>query len=540
MIELILIPLALAFGTFMMRLPFALTRTGDDWMSEYMVRNQIRRSFNYDLEDATVPSYVGYPVLQYWILSKFRNEIRSKVAMLANAFYDAITCILLFSLAYWWFSLGQEHARAVLSAAAVGLLFVTSPLLLPTTPRLSGIKSRSLGLMFLFAYFVSILAVFQTGDPVFYGAVVVFGIGVLISSQMAIQAMFLFAPVMAAAMWSPIPLYALGAALGVGLAIPKLGVAKILTMRWHHMRWYIRNLRVTVPSGRNKLVDVLSLPKDLFTNFPKALATLLFRNSIFIALLSAPELVFLIVLLAGKLSASDFTQVPILASLPLHEKFALSVLAGGIFAFALTSLRAFLFIGEAERYLEFTQPFMAIAVVSAAGDDIQAWSILAGLVGFRIAICYLNHYYAVSGQYRKAFAPLGENKNVKDILDRLRKIRDEEGEIRVLTLPVKLSFLLSAELGDPRIKFHHLWMIAKSGGQGFEYMERDFPGYLLPRVDLEYFAKNYRIYYFVVEKRGLVPQLVERLANYPCVYQNDAFAILVTIPRSAIEKQRPV
>jgi hypothetical protein len=97
---------------------------------------------------------------------------------------------------------------------------------------------------------------------------------------------------------------------------------------------------------------------------------------------------------------------------------------------------------------------------------------------------------------------------MKEVVVFLSKIKNESP---VLTVPAKLSYILSFYSENPSVRFFH--MFVNQGKSGFNYMLEDLKIYNWPNADVQYWRKKYAVRYFILAKNHLV-QAAKREINY--------------------------
>jgi hypothetical protein len=512
---------ALFACSFAIRIPFTLIRTGDDWVSAWVLRNQRRRLFSYDFDDGLRPAFFGYPPLHFIFMLAFPEKHRTRAGILLSPAYDAILAVLLL------LGVGFGAARLLPGvddptglALAVALLYATSPVLTPTSTRLSGLKTRSLGCLLFFLYFTAFAVAYVGDQPGFYVVAFACGLLIILGSQMALQAWFFSSLALSLFYLDPVAFGLFVLTCAVGWFIPGLGIDKILRTRLHHMRWYARSMGATIIGDRNQPREMLRTPLYLFTDRDRFLTQLLLKNSIYIALVSNVPLLLLVWWVVG--------DGAVRATLWQHDMlhYCIGMTLGGLLGFAVTSLRWFLFIGEAERYLEFSLPFSCLLVVAAAGAAGAHPALLVLAVMLQLAVMFLIFYFVKRNEFRSVFSDQALVPDLRELSRYLRAAANEKGEIRTVVLPVKQSFQLSTTVADPRIKYLHMWMC---GDDGFDYMREDMPDYFYPLPDPQYYRDKYRADCFILEKPHLAKvqkQFLPAMQGGEVWFQNKTYVVV--------------
>jgi hypothetical protein len=106
-------------------------------------------------------------------------------------------------------------------------------------------------------------------------------------------------------------------------------------------------------------------------------------------------------------------------------------------------------------------------------------------------------------------------------------------EPRILTIPTKLAFLVSAYCEQPGVKFCYDWMTEEPGGLVYMLAEREV--YQYPKSDLAYFSKKYGINTLFIEKKYLPKAtgfgIRYALDKLDLLYENEVYSIHRLTPK---------
>lgn len=512
--------LILFLFTFAIRIPFTMGRTGDEWISNYIIEQQRRKPLTCELPDAVKEgSFFGYPPLFFWLVTLFPRRASTRWGILLGLFFDAVLAVILFGLAFAYCSqLGFGSNRSYEIAVLVGMLYSTSPLLMPAHARLAGIKARTFGSFLFFLYFI-FLGLGMLKHPAFHGAALVAGVLTIWGAQMALQGLAFGSLFLAILLFDPRPLAVYAAVLLIGWFLPFGPGKPVLRMRIAHMWWYRRNMKYSgVVERRNRLKDLLSLPADLLRNFRKALATITANNSI-------------LILLTGMFTLPVFISFWWLTPLgdtvssdpALRYSWAISLAMAG--ASVLTSTRPFLYLGEAERYMEFALPFFSFLFVVSLRDVIDT-PVMILLIAAQLTLTTMNFCYWMHNWFNQTWGELENDPHMLDVIKALESQKRTGAELRVVAYPSKLSYQIACMAPQLGARFVHLWMCEKSGG--LRDMENDFPEYFFPRKDLDFYHRKYGVSLCVLGTNYLNPPggQFTQIGGFPVLYQNKKYAIL--------------
>jgi len=500
--------------SFLIRLPFVLAHTSDEWITWCIIDQQHGRKLHYDITDSVFEGYFATPKLQYYFISRFPKRLWSFVGNLLNIVYDCIAVLLVYFLSSLFFSHYTYTVDTYVMKPAmwVALLYSTTPILLPVTARLKGIKARTLGNLLSLIYFVTFGIAYTTDYQFLYIVTLIAGILTFLSSAFAAQNLALVSLCLSVFYFDWIPLSVFLLTLLVSMLVPGAGVKKILLYKLHHYRWYMKNYKGTAVEERNKLRDFLLFPKYLFVDPVKFLDLTFLRLSPVIALYSVPGLVLLIYFLLVK---QDTLGLYLSDSI---TRYSFMIVSASMLIFILTSLKWLLFLGQAERYFEYSAPFFSLLLTFHLVAEKSSALSLFVLFILHISIIIVIFCYVM----RKDFAiNLRYSSQQNTLLDEF--LLSLEYEIRILTIPLKYSYALSSQFQNLNFKFFH--MFVSQGKRGFRYMEEDLEKYNWPRNDLNHFKEKYGINTIVARKSvletALEQGLYEELAQQQPIFENE-------------------
>lgn len=507
--------------SFLMRLPFLLIETSDEWNTWWIIKQQKGRKLHYDLPDSLIEGTMPFPKLQYFLVSRFPERYWGIIGNSTNIIYDIFSIILTYILAHFLFSLMHINTSNLMisPAAWVTLLYSITPIMLPVTGRLKGIKARTLGTFLSLIYFLSFGAGYITGNIFFYLGSIVSGILIIISSIFALQNIALISLCLSILFLDWIPLVVFIITLIISMTIPVFVVKKILSQKFNHFRWYVRNYAGTTAAGRNAIKDMLLLPVYLFKSPSKFFDQVFKRNTLVIALYSVPTLFILLYWL--------YTEKNLFALFLSNHilRYVAAVIASSIIIFILTSLKPFLFLGQAERYFEYSAPFICFLFIYSVIKIETPTFFLIPLFLFQICIILCTFVYSMYNAFSKALKSPLTSKDMENLVEYIKKL---DGSIRILTIPAKFAMVLSYHVDNFQTRFYYIF-VNPSKGKGFDYMNDDLVAHRFPRSDIEYFKNKYDVNTIVVYKKALVTAqkrgLVYNLTNENRVFENHEYAV---------------
>jgi len=304
------------------------------------------------------------------------------------------------------------------------------------------------------------------------------------------QVMVFFSVILSMIYLSAIPLVTLGLVFSLGMIAPFFGIREILKFKINHYIWYTKNYqRGTTPSERNRLHDIIRYPFYLFSD-PKKFYELTFKRlTLVIAAFSLPTLIFLFVFIA-----SDYGLFLDLLGNDI-VKYLFSISLSSLIVFALTSIKWLSFLGEAERYFEYSTGAIIILFV-LFGIEYGYDSLLVYMIIYHVCIIVANLIASLKRLIKNALK-IEEDQNFKELLEFL----NAKAQRRVLSIPTKLNFKLSACSHD-NLAFYYQFL-TENKIDGFKRQQEDEMLYNFVRPDFDYFIQNYDIDTIVVEKRAL-------------------------------------
>jgi hypothetical protein len=422
-------------------------------------------------------------LMSEWSYPKFYHSI---AALLPARFFPLADRFMgpffdgLFSLAIFWSLLWTTQDRLV--AASMVLVFIFTPSfssVITLGPRMSSFTPRGFSEIMTNLYWLAYLFFCAHPHAGWFGLTVLCGAIVFWSSRFSVQALILTTLPLCVFAWDLRPLLFLACSFALAMLIARQVVWRSLSQQFSHLKWYcIQNLKgLMTVSDRN---SIRLMWKALRAGQVRTLVNLLLvHNSYFIAVVRFPLAVIALGLVVyrmylGGLSALDPAPALILA---------------GFSIFLLTSQKWFLFIGEAERYLN----HIAIAILLYSAMTIYPYAIWLCLWGAAYSLFDLGLAYYM------------ERKDAK--LERSDRIIDalkaEQNRCNVLEIPYGIS-------GGYRIivETHHNWLYhvfwsAAERKTFTEYMTK------YPTMDIQQLPKvisEYKIQIVLVDTRPYSPE----------------------------------
>jgi len=299
------------------------------------------------LKELVLPGIYDYPPLLHYLWAIFPLKQHLKVERWSSAFIDALHAIVVYFFSGYFFSMIPSLENQSFMAFNSALLFIMSPALLTigTGPRAYQGTPRTLGeLLFSLTMCFSLMG-YLNGTLIPFFLAMLFGALLCLTSKFAVQAMVFFYLIFALVTFKGYWIMLLVGILFAALVISKGHYAKVACGHFEHSRYYLRAIskRFYLLTKRNSWKELKQTAHTIFKNPVNAAKSLFFYHS-WIHLLVNHPLLFGVLFISITKSPKGDQEISLLL---------LIWIAAGLIAFILTSLKPFLFLGEAERYLEY-------------------------------------------------------------------------------------------------------------------------------------------------------------------------------------------
>lgn len=432
--------------------------------------------------------FVGYPPIPHVFLARLPERWAMPAGIALNYAYDLLAIVAFYFIADWADArfAYPRLSPALSNAALFTLVYATSPILHPVTARLTAMGGRSLGGLLTFVYFVCFGAARVFEVPLGYAACVPFGIATLLCSQFGLQVLALFSLGLSLYFLSLVPLGVFLASVAVGLAVPGLGLRRQLQAKLAHYRWYLTDFPGRTIDDRNSLAILIRLPLHALRDPNKAITFLFYKLTPFILLYSVP-----ILLLIGIGLWTEPGTWSRLRGLPIQD-FCLGISLVSLGVFALTSVRPFLFLGQAERYFEYSLPFvtlLAADVMIHGGYGVEGWG---ALILLQLGLCLVNLLVAnravLTGRKQRS-----EASGIQEVIEFL----SAQPPRRIVCIPTKLGSRIGVD-ADPRHALYYFGLFRD--GSGLQHYFEDHIAHHLMKPDLGHFAEVHGIDTIVAER----------------------------------------
>jgi hypothetical protein len=457
----------------------------------YIKTQQNRKYLNFTFFGALIDSKIGYPRLQHFIISRFPQRKWFLVGNILIVLYDLIQIVLVYTLSSYVLDIvhpeqTQYSLSTVLSYSGwIALLFSSSPIFFPISARLTGLgNARTVGNLFLLLLMVTWLPI-QLFE-MYYLLPVAFILVCLIilSSLFALQVMLFNFIFLSIFYLSFVPIAFILLSIGLAYFLP-IRAKDVLLFKYNHWRWFFKNAQEgTTAYNRNKFKDFISLPIYFIKDVNFFLYKIIKHLTPVILLYSVPSIILYYInwgVFEGNVVLTYFDYI-FLASL---------------LSFGLTSLRPLSFLGEAERYLEYSMSFLSVLIVELMFLGNISEKILMLLFIIHLSIIFFIFTYR-NQKYLPAIGMKEEDKN--EPLESLIDFLQPEEEANLLVVPIKHSRYLSYKTFDlEHIKFYQRFMNPENGYESFA-KETKKGSIEVPISDIEFFKRKYNVNYLLFLK----------------------------------------
>ena len=506
----------------MLRLLFVPTPSSDNWVHLWMTLKCRRGGLgSHGAFNSLIPGTVGYPSLSHCIVGCFPERLRIAAGYALNILYDCLSISLVYVVARYLFLHVWPDGRSngvFAPHVAATLIFGTMPVLLPIAGRVKNFGGRTSGGLLVLIYFILFGWAFLWRMPLLFVACIPVGVAAVMASQFATQTLVFFSVGLSICYLSLIPLAVLMGVFACGCAIGPLGVRRILDFMLNHYIWYVRVARKTVfMSQRNVLYDILRLPIYLFRR-PARFLQLCFTGI-------TPIIILYMVPVLWWFAYWAIVDVNSLAFV-LKGKvtyYLFSLVATSAVVAVLTSLRPLLFLGESERYFEYSAPALALLFVLHLGETGTPLSAAFWLVLVHIILILGTWSMLMRGETARHLKAVGATG-----LDEVAEFLVARGAARVVTIPTKLAFALACRVPADEVLFYYDW-VCTGRLDGFGYMLEDEILYSHIRPDFRHFRDKYDVT-TVAARKSAVASIKKEGVDYSLegvapVFQNAEYAV---------------
>lgn len=335
-------------------------------------------------------SNFAYPQLVHWIFSFF------PITVITKRYYILGIGINLISFSVHLLICKHYHDNLI-SGLSIYKYYIYCGILYILTPfnwtewnaKNSGISIRGIGILLIYLYTMVISNYARHDNIISFMMIIGVSLLVLLSSQMALQFVLLSLPVYAFFLSSTVLLMVPLVSTGLFFAFfPKIAQSFFKGQFWHKYIYFKYMAKIFILKVRPSIWRdfVWDFWKNMKSSLIKGLLYIYYNPLISISL-SIPLLPLLIFYIIYKRSGIMFN---------IGEFHIILPVVVSLIVFLFTSFRCTRFLGEPERYVEFSLPYIIISSVCLFTDVIEsAFHILIGLsiililLNFRISLMKL-------------------------------------------------------------------------------------------------------------------------------------------------------
>jgi hypothetical protein len=372
--------------------------------------------FPQTLDQFLLPGIYDYPPLFHYLLAFFPQSWHLKIERWTSAVFDAMLSIVVYVFSIYCLREANLIQDTTSIALWISTLFILSPSLtvVGTGPRAYQGTPRTLGeLFFMLSLSCSIIHFFDGGLIFLLGAGF-FGGFLLLTSKFGTQVFVFFFLIFLLWFREGTWLIVLILSFLVAWLFSWGHYKDIFLGHWEHCKYYRKAIsrRFYLVTNKNRWANFLSVFKEFRREPVKAARIILMDNTYVLLLLKNPQLVCLLFLFL--FTKSIYTSI---------SAFFVVWTGAGILVFFLTSLKPLLFLGEADRYLEYSL-FPQLLLITVSG---YAFPLFYWIVGYEILL-YCVFVAGFIYQYSQKAKDLPEFEEMVDF------IRSDEGIKRILPI----------------------------------------------------------------------------------------------------------
>jgi len=413
----LIVLLGIALGTRILPRLFCIEARGMDAYYHLFAAGRIRENafrFPHTLEAFLLPGIYDYPPFFHYLLAFFPKSWHLEIERWVSAVCDALHGLVVYIFSIYCLREAHFVQDPTSIALWVTVLFLLSPALtyIGTGPRAYQGTPRTLGeLFFMLCISCSTIYFFQEGFIFLLGASF-FGGLLLLTSKFGAQVFILFYLIFLfwfrEATWMMVLLTSFLVAWLFSWGHYK----DILLGHLEHCQYYRKAIshRFYMVKDKNQWANLTNLFKEFSRAPSKAARIILTDNTYILLLLKNPQLVYLLFLF--------------LCTKPTYSTISIFLfvwIAAGVLVFFLTSLKPLLFLGEADRYLEYAL-FPQLLLITVLGNPFPFFYWLAGyeILLYGVFIAGFIHQYSQKAkdlpEFKEMVAFIRSDKSIQRIL----------------------------------------------------------------------------------------------------------------------------
>lgn len=490
-----------------------------DQSYHFLFAEEIRRNkFKYPktLKGFLLPGVYDYPPLFHYLLALFPRTKREQLRPFFSAIIDTVHVLVIYVCVLYIAQMPELAGYITYpskTAFIAALIFATSPSLLyfGFGPRAFHATPRTLGELFITLTFLSGAIFYCEGNVGFFVLASFFAGLALLSSKFGGQALFFFSIILAFFIGSVVFLFIPIFGCVFAFVWSKGNYQKVLKGWIQHSILY-----KNVLSGKSKILKerndfsefkriFRSIKKKNFSEFSSSFWRVISNNT-YVIFVIRNIMIFLVFYLL-------FTYIEEVIATKLLLFLCLWIISS-IIVFFFTSLRPFLFLGEAERYIEHSVSAQAI-FISIFFVFLEEWAILKLLILYHL-LFYVFNIILMYGFY-KTFSP--SEKAKKEMFNWF--ISERITNERILGIPTDVHYDLV--YGTNNGVLHPPGNFTLISEDEFKDIYREYP---YPNTDTKKLVDMYNLTILVVNKELLKSSdWAYDLRSFTKLYENDVYTV---------------
>jgi len=445
-----------------------------------------------------LPGECRYPIFYHHLLALFSKPAREGFAKVSSALFDSLLVATFYAVS-WNFlvPLGWSGKEIFLLAAA----FSVSPSLtgIGEGPRAYEGTPRTVGEFLACLVFLALWGYVSTGNLLFYGTAVLIGSAALNTSKFTAQVFLFFSVIIAVIVNSTglllfMPLTIIGA-----IVVSNGNYWGVLCGQIAHLVLYAKRLMHQHPIFEKRTGS--KLPKTV-----RELGRYVLTENTFLIFLMKHGLIFLALLL----SFLNYDQMTHSAG----SLYLFAWLVSGVITAIITSRKQFLFLGEADRYLEYVLLAGYLIFAITAGPKYIGLILCLNIV---LYVSYITIFFAM-------YCSKSATNGYADFVSLVDEMNKREQTVVLNTLcgdPWSLAYLTA----------HDICFSEDYFANSVEQYDNYFWSFPYPRKDLDYFVSNYNVKMVPVSKKIITDATrkgcVYEFCGFEKAYENDTYELYV-------------
>lgn len=435
--------------------PSLLKLPGFDSDGHYYFYKQLKRTkqgpFDGLLTGIVHSEKAKLPLLWHWLITQLPFQFSYQHCKYINAVIELTFCFVIYTLVSYVFT-----SEVALFAV---LLYLSTPLWFSTLaigPRIVGFTPRLTCEILLSVFFLLVSVDHQIPNYVTFPVITLIAVLIILSFKFGIQAIT-FISLLYSLMsrdWSPIISIVVASILANWISGGYF--EKAFREQINHLTWYFKMVKRGdgAITKRNAMRHFPAYTPGFFKAFiVSAFNSLLVSNSFTIILFKLPVLMIL---------AGYYSTILLLDNVSFFAGTTQFVVTAAIIVFLMTSCRPFIFLGEAERYLNCIAIVLTIEV-SRLCIQFEQYDVLYGLLAYGIVFFLVEYflYPKMSGQSIMA----RENEDDLKVLNWLCR---SSNQMTVLLYPYHAATGLWRIMGQTHHKLVFCFNLDKDFNERFE------------------------------------------------------------------------